>query len=178
MASYVLKHARVNTGSITSTTYSTKTTLLTVAASHLYILKGVKATINITSTGGAISYIGDVLSLTDTDGSGNETIITPLTHVTSAGVVSGAKILKEWAAENSSPIATNGLLAATASTVAVADVLMYGFRHEGLHNMHLEAGQVLKYVPYSATLSSQEWSVTTSLSASIVFDISYIDYTL
>ena len=177
MASYVLKHSRVDVTGITSVTYSTITDILTVPTGHLYIIKGLSQFYNIASTGGAITGIGGAILATNASDA-NAALVSPLVYFTSAGAVTSGWAKLEFAAANAEPTATLGLMASSVVTAAITSNAVLGYRHGGMRDMHLEAGQVLEYRPYYASNANAAWAVTSSLSASMAFDISYIDYTL
>lgn len=173
MASYVLKHARV---AITEsgTSYNTATALLTVTASHLYIIKKVQAIATVI-TGGAIANMALNIYVTDNAGA-NSVPASPQIILNSAGAITKTQVLLNWAADTSDAQSTVTLGADYATEIAITDTKFYDFRFPHLKNMHLEAGQILKFEPTDMVNSAT--NVTTSNSTTLAFDISYIDYTL
>lgn len=176
MASYVLKHSRTSLTGITSTTYSTVTDLLTVTSGHLYIIKSLKAVVNFASTGGTIGGAGLYLSITDNAGA-NSITFTGFPYVTSAAGVSNAFVQFDWTAGSAVDPNTAPAFTSHRQTQAITSSTVYRIASNEMKDIHLEAGQILKLVPTDNTLASA-WSIATSVSASILVEISYIDYTL
>lgn len=171
MASYVLKHAQV---AITEsgTSYSTTTNLLTVAASHLYIIKGVRC-LNELSFGGAATGFHVGLELSDNAGATFRAIV-PTTTLTSAGAVSDADIHWDFGVVPAPTTTTPTNFASVFGAVASGEVKFIGI--PGIRDLHMEAGQILRFTPNNTAGTAT--GVGTSNGSTLRFEISYIDYTL
>lgn len=172
MAGYVLKHNRTRITE-SGTSYTTVTDLLTVASGHLYIIKGVRAWVNVI-TGGAITRMG--INLLTTNSSGLLAVpVAPYLILSSAGAITSTQLVCNWTSA-ADPSSTTTLGSDSNSAIAVTDTKMYRFNFGGLRDTHMEAGQILQHYP--GNISNNDTAAVTSNSTVLDFDISYIDYTL
>jgi hypothetical protein len=170
MASYVLKNTRVVVTE-SGTEYTTATNLLTVTSGHLYIIKKLKATIDI-ATGGAITDL-NVLMMTSNSSGTNFAYSAPLIQMTSAGAVASTHMTIDFTAD---PLGTIATTPTDWTSFAVVSNKIYSLNVPAYKDEHLEAGKILKFDPSSHLTAGT--TVANSNSTILTFDISYIDYTL